>query len=125
MGERGVGLARAHGVFNLVGGVWPLVHMRSFEFVFGPKRDKWLVCTVAGLLVGVGWSQLRVAPTGEGVAYARRIGVAAAATLLTVELYYVPRGVIRPTYLVDSVLEAAWIRAWSRHGGPYWRPRRP
>ncbi|MEU7001386.1 hypothetical protein [Nonomuraea sp. NPDC046570] len=89
--------------------------MRSFEFVFGPKRDKWLVRTVAGLLVGVGWSQLRVAPTGEGVVYARRIGVAAAATLLTVELYYVPRGVIRPTYLVDSVLEAAWIRAWVRY----------
>src|SRR5829696_5208138 len=46
----GVVLARAHGAMNLVGGVWPLLHTGSFEAVFGPKTDRWLVKTVAGLL---------------------------------------------------------------------------
>lgn len=40
-------LARAQGAFNVVGGAWPLVSMRSFEWVFGPKQDRWLEQTVA------------------------------------------------------------------------------
>ena len=47
----GVVLGRAHGVANLVGGLWPLLHISSFEMVFGPKADRWLVKTVAGLLM--------------------------------------------------------------------------
>jgi hypothetical protein len=35
----GVVVARAHGVMNVVGGVWPLLHLHSFEAVFGPKID--------------------------------------------------------------------------------------
>ena len=35
-------LARVQGAFNLVNGLWPLIHMRSFEAVLGPKRDRWL-----------------------------------------------------------------------------------
>jgi hypothetical protein len=38
----GSALARAHGVFNIVGGLWPMVNARSFEAVFGRKEDRWL-----------------------------------------------------------------------------------
>ncbi len=86
-----------------------LVHLPSFEMVFGPKADKWLERTTAGLLVGIGWSQLSAAPTPEGVRQARRIGVATAATLLAIDLIYVPLGRIRPTYLIDAAMEAGWI----------------
>ncbi|WP_223274031.1 hypothetical protein, partial [Nocardia cerradoensis] len=55
---RGLALARAHGAFNLVGGLWPLVSVRSFEAVFGPKQDRWLQYTVGGLLAGTGVVQL-------------------------------------------------------------------
>jgi uncharacterized protein (TIGR04206 family) len=110
----GAPLALAHGLFNLAGGLWPLVHMRSFERVFGPKTDRWLVRVVAGLLTGVGYSQLRAAGGQEGVEHARRIGVATSATLLAVELVYVPARRIRPTYLLDAAAEAAWLYAWAR-----------
>ncbi|GAT64604.1 hypothetical protein HS048_16120 [Planomonospora sp. ID91781] len=106
--------ARCHGAFNVASGVWPLVHLPSFEKVFGPKEDDWLVRTVAGLLVGVGWSQLRGAGTPEGREHARRVGIATAATLLAIDLVYVPRGRIRATYLLDAAAEAAWILLWSR-----------
>ncbi|MFI6485772.1 hypothetical protein ACIBH1_48265 [Nonomuraea sp. NPDC050663] len=99
-------------MFNIVGGAWPLLHMRSFEAVLGPKTDRWLVRTVAGLLIGVGWSQVRAAQTPEGVRHARRIGLATASTLLAIDLVYVPLGRLRPTYLLDAAAEAAWIRAW-------------
>lgn len=65
-------LARAQGAFNVVGGAWPLVSMRSFEWVFGPKQDRWLEQTVAGLLISAGWSQLRTENSPAGRLQARR-----------------------------------------------------
>ncbi|MEU6432131.1 hypothetical protein ABZ860_40030 [Microbispora sp. NPDC046973] len=105
-------LARAHGLFNIAGGLWPLLHLQSFEKVFGAKTDRWLERTVAGLLVGIGWAQIRAASTPGGVDHARRLGMATAATLLAVDLAYVPTGRIRPTYLLDAAAEALWLRAW-------------
>jgi hypothetical protein len=111
--ERGRVLARAHGAFNIVSGLWPLVSVRSFEAVFGPKTERWLQYTVAGLLVGIGWSQVRAGAAAQWQA-ARRIGMATAATLLAIDLVYVPRGRIPKTYLLDAVMEAAWLVAWTR-----------
>nr|BFE77706.1 hypothetical protein GCM10020093_003070 [Planobispora longispora] len=105
------------GAFNVASGLWPLLHLPSFEKVFGPKQDDWLVRTVAGLLLGVGWTQLRAEATPAGLRDARRIGVATAATLLAVDLVYVPRGRIRPTYLLDAAAEIAWLAVWLRRPG--------
>ena len=33
----------AQGALYVVTGVWPLLHMASFEAVTGPKTDDWLV----------------------------------------------------------------------------------
>ena len=46
-------MVRARGAYVLVGGAWPLLHVRSFEAVFGKKTDRWLEYTVAGLMTGV------------------------------------------------------------------------
>ncbi|MFD0902129.1 hypothetical protein [Actinomadura sediminis] len=107
-------LARAHGAFNIVGGAWPLVSMRTFEWVFGSKQDKWLERTVAGLLVSAGWSQTRASASPAGRAHARRTGLGTATTLLAIDLFYVPRGTLRWTYLLDAAMETAWIVAWCR-----------
>jgi hypothetical protein len=52
-------LAVAHGAFNLVGGLWPLLHLRSFAWVFGPKTDVWLQMTTGGLLASAGAAKSR------------------------------------------------------------------
>lgn len=109
----GVMLARAQGVMNVVGGVWPLLHIRSFEAVFGPKTDRWLVKTVAGLLVVNGLTQL-ASSSAAGVAQARRLGVGTAGALAAIDLVYVPAGRISKMYLLDAALEVGWIVAWSR-----------
>ncbi len=106
-------VARAQGWFNVVSGAWPLISMRSFEAVFGPKKERWLARTVAGLLLVNGCTQLR-APTSDS---ARTIGVGTAATLLAIDLVYVPRGRIRWTYLIDAAFEAGWLVAWWRSAG--------
>ena len=108
-------LAAAQGLFNAANGLWPLVHERSFEAVFGPKADRWLMRTVAGLLIGNGWAQLKGARGGiEGRRHARRLGVATAATLLAIDLRYAVPGRISRMYLVDAAVEAAWIVLWLR-----------
>lgn len=104
-------LARAHGAFNVVGGGWPLLHMRSFEAVFGPKADRWLTYTVGGLMVSIGYSQWR-AGTPADWPHSRRLGIATAATLLAIDVRYAP-GRIRWTYLLDAAAEAALIGAWA------------
>jgi hypothetical protein len=105
-------VARAHGLFNVAGGLWPLVSLRSFEKVFGPKTDDWLVYTVGGLLVSAGWVQLSADDSPEGHRLARRLGLGTALTLLAIDLIYVPVGRIRGTYLIDAAAEIAWIAAW-------------
>jgi hypothetical protein len=107
-------VGRAHGVANLVGGLWPLLHLRSFESVFGPKTDRWLVKTVAGLLVVNGLSQLAASSSADSIPHARRLGMGTAAVLAAIDLVYVPAGRISKMYLVDAAFEVGWILAWRR-----------
>jgi hypothetical protein len=108
-----IALAHAQGVSTMLGGAWPLLSMRSFEAVFGPKEDRWLVYTVSGLLVTNGISQVVAARAGA-VSTARALGCGTAGTLLAIDLVFVPMGRIRWTYLIDATFEAAWIGLWSR-----------
>jgi hypothetical protein len=114
----GVTLGRAHGAANLFGGLWPLLHISSFEAVLGPKTDRWLVKTVAGLLMVNGLTQLTTSSTAGGVRQARRLGVGTAAVLATIDLVYVPARRISKMYLVDAALEIGWIVAWCRVDKP-------
>jgi hypothetical protein len=51
--SRTAALAIGQGAYFVATGVWPLVHIRWFEAVTGPKVDKWLVGTVAAGLGAV------------------------------------------------------------------------
>lgn len=106
-------VARAQGLFNVVGGAWPLVSLRAFEWVYGKKHDVFLQKTVGGLLFSIGCVQLAASDAGE-VRSARRLGIATAATLLAVDLVYIPKGEMRWTYWQDALCELGWIAAWRR-----------
>ena len=111
-------IACAQGLFNVVGGVWPLLHMRSFEAVTGPKADRWPVRTVAGLIVTNGAALLRAGWSGDGVATARAVGMGTALVLGAIDVVYAGRHRISPVYLLDAVMEAGWLVAWTwRSGG--------
>jgi hypothetical protein len=105
-------LAGLQGSFNVLSGLWPLVHMRSFEAVSGAKTDKWLVRTVSGLLISIGLEQLRAVTGTEGDDSARRLGIGTAATLAAIDLIYVGKGRISKIYLLDAVVETLILRGW-------------
>ena len=112
-------LALAHGLFNVAAGLWPLVSMRRFEAVTGPKTDRWLVRTVSGLLVAVGVGQVRTARraaltggTAIGLETARDLGIGTALTLAAIDLVYGGSGRISRAHLGDVPLELGWLAAW-------------
>lgn len=107
-------LSRLQGSFNITSGLWPLVHMRSFEAITGTKKDKWLVRTVSGLLITVGAEQLRHARDPHGLAVAKRLGIGTAATLAAIDLVYGATGKISKIYLLDAAVELWWIRSLLR-----------
>ncbi len=103
-------LAAAQGTVYVTTGLWPIASMRTFEAVTGPKRDHWLVKTV-GLLAAVIGSVL--------LSGARRpdrqtalLGASSAAAFATVDVVYVARGRISRVYLLDALLELAFVAGW-------------
>jgi hypothetical protein len=88
--------------------------MTSFEAVTGPKTDKWLVRTVAGLLITIGAEQLRRPGNSQDEAVARRLGIGTAATLAAIDVVYAAKGRISKIYLLDAAVELLWIRSWLR-----------
>ncbi len=107
-------IALAQGIFNVLGGAWPLVSLRSFEWVYGKKNDVFLQKTVGGLLASIGAVQLIAASSAEDMPSIRRIGIATGLTLLAVDLVYIPKCEMRWTYWQDAACEIGWIVAWMR-----------
>lgn len=106
-------LAVAHGLYNIGGGLWPLLHMPSFELVTGVKRDEWLVRTVAGIVLFIGLLLLhdalirrRIDRTLKLVAggIAGVLGIAALAGSIT--------GIIAWVYFIDGAIHCAFMVGW-------------
>jgi hypothetical protein len=90
-------------------GIWPIVHMSSFEKVTGPKVDDWLVRMVGSLAAGnalaLGIGAQRPVPSRETIGLAAFSALAFAA----IDITYVMRKRIRPIYLGDAALELVFL----------------
>jgi hypothetical protein len=106
-------IAATQGSYFLLTGVWPLLHMRSFLAVTGPKTDLWLVETVGVLVAAIGAGLLLSAARGTQTTEIAIIAVLAALGLAAIDVIYVTRGVISRIYLADAALEAMFIAAWA------------
>ena len=109
---------RVQAGYNVVTGIWPLVHMPSFEAISGPKTDRWLVKTV-GAVVGVNGGVIAVAGANDRIT-PEIVGLAigSGASLAAMDVFYVSRGRISRVYLLDALAEflfiAGWIVRWRR-----------
>jgi hypothetical protein len=106
-------LALAQGAFYLVTGVWPVLHLRSFLAVTGPKTDLWLVQTVGSLLAVIGGGLLLSARRREIAVDVRWTAAGSALVLALVDVVFVSRHVIGPIYLADGAVEAGLVIAWA------------
>jgi hypothetical protein len=100
------------GVYYAITGAWPLISMRTFVRLTGPKRDLWLVRTVGLLALGISLPLLRAAIRGRAAPETRLLGQSAAAAFAISDVVHVAAGVISPIYLVDAAAEAAFLHRW-------------
>src|SRR5947209_12491747 len=108
----------AQGLYYLVTGVWPLISIRTFQMVTGPKTDHlvtgreadhWLVMTVGVLITAIAIALLVAAWRKRNPLEIAVLALASAAGLAGIDLVYVARGVIAPIYLADAAAEVILI----------------
>src|SRR4051812_29613647 len=97
-----VSLAASQGTYYVVTGLWPLVSMRSFEAVSGPKVDDWLVNTVGGLVTVIGSVVFLAGLRRSSAPEVPLLAAGSAAALAGIDIYYVARGRISRVYLADA-----------------------
>jgi hypothetical protein len=107
---RGWGITQ--GLFYAITGLWPLVHLRSFLSVTGPKVDLWLVQTVGALLAVTGLALYLAARRSRLSGEWALLAGGQAAALATVDIVFVSRGRISPIYLLDAAVELVLVGAW-------------
>jgi hypothetical protein len=110
--DRSAILALGQGLYYLVTGVWPLVSLRTFEAVTGPKVDRWLVKTVGVLVSVIGGVLLLAGRRRRVEPEPALLAAASAAGLAAIDTVYATRGRISKIYLLDAVVEVALVAAW-------------
>jgi hypothetical protein len=114
MGDRA--LMAAQGAYFTTTGVWPLLHMRSFEAVTGPKVDRWLVKTVGLCIACIGGTLLAAARHDRVTPEIRGLAVSSALALTAIDIAYSASGRISPIYLADAAAEIAILAAHATSG---------
>ena len=106
-------VATVQGLYFLVTGVWPLVHIDSFQAVTGPKFDLWLVYTVGVLVAVIGLVLLMAARNGRVGTEMMTLAVGSALGLMAIDVIFVARGVLHWVYLFDVAAEVLLVGGWA------------
>jgi hypothetical protein len=114
-GSREVSMVRValvQGCYFLVTGVWPLLHMDSFQKITGRKTDLWLVKTVGVLVMVIGAGLVVGGITQSFAPGLILIAMASALGLMAVDLVYVFKRVISLVYVLDALVEVGFLVWW-------------
>jgi hypothetical protein len=103
------------GSYYLATGIAPFLSRRLFERVTGPKTEWWLVQTVGGLVTSMGAAMVAGALRDEPPAEVVGMAAGAAGTLAAIDVVYVARRRIAPTYLLDAAAQLALLGGIVRH----------
>jgi hypothetical protein len=100
------------GIYYVLTGIWPLVSMRTFEMVTGPKTDDWLVQTVGVLAATIGATLLVGSRRRPANLETLVLSILSAISFCAVDVVFALTGVISRIYLVDAAIQTAiliWI----------------
>lgn len=98
------------GFYYVMTGLWPVVHIRSFQMITGPKVDKWLVKMV-GLLAFCSGVVFLYSSIGSAIIPAEIVLLAVLNILafMMIDIWYILRKIISPIYLVDAVIQGIFL----------------
>jgi hypothetical protein len=106
-------LAAGQGTYFLLTGIWPLVSLKTFYALTGPKRDGWLVQTVGSMIACIGSTLLLGARQRTVSPEVRWLGVSSAAALMAVDVVFVRKQRIPRIFLADAVAELGLLAGWA------------
>jgi hypothetical protein len=106
-------VAVAQGIYFFITGIWPILSMKTFLRVTGPKTDLWLVKTVGLILTTIGAVLIYAQMTGMLNPPVIGLAIGSALSLALVEFIYVAKRVISPIYLADAFAELILIGWWA------------
>lgn len=109
-------LAMAHGGYWVLSGIWPVIHMPSFEAVTGPKTDKWLVKTVGSLIAVIGAGLVEGARRKRVTPELELMAIGGCLSLTAIDAVYVSKHRVSKIYLLDGVAHSAIALAWGLAG---------
>ena len=108
--------------YNTITGIWPLIGMRSFQWITGPKTDLWLVRCVGGLVTAIGIVLGMAGRRGRVTPEITALAVGSSASLAAIDVIYSSRGRISRIYssqgrisriyLLDAIINVLFIGAW-------------
>jgi hypothetical protein len=94
------------GIYYLVTGVWPVVHIESFMWVTGPKTDLWLVKMVGLLSTAISLSILaQLAHKQQSIL----LSFSTAISFMAIDVCYASNGTISIIYLADALIELIFL----------------
>src|SRR5687768_4980594 len=99
----------AQGAYYVGTGASPFVSRRLFEAVTGPKREWWLVQTVGALAIAIGATLVQSGRRDDPPAEAVTLAAGSAIAFAGIDVVYVARRRIAPTYLIDAVAQAGLL----------------
>ena len=105
-------LALIQGVYYVATGLWPIIHIQSFQWVTGPKIDLWLVKTVGVLVTVVGAVVISAARRRRITDEIVLLAVGSALGLAAIDLVYALSGRISAIYLADAAVEIGLAMLW-------------
>lgn len=112
-------IAKLQGIFWALTGIWPMIHLKSFLWVTGPKEDIWLLYTVSILILVIGLVLLAAGIRHTVTREIKWLGIGGALGLTFIDVYYSTTNVIADIYRYDAIAElglvALWL--WAGHRG--------
>jgi hypothetical protein len=105
-------IAKIQGIYWSLTAVWPMLHLKSFLWVTGPKTDIWLLYTVSVLILAIGLVLLAAGWAKRVTLEIKGLGIGSALGLTFIDVYYSLRDVIWDVYLLDAASELILIGLW-------------
>jgi hypothetical protein len=106
-------VALMHGGYLLAAGLWPLVDLRSFKKVTGPKLEGWLTKGVGLCLANVGAALGAAGARGKVARELRILGMSTAVSFAAMDLWYAGvRRRISRVYLLNGLAQLGFLVAW-------------
>ena len=100
---------RTQGIYYVTTGLWPVVHMASFEAITGPKVDDWLVKMVGFLAAVIGGTLFLASQRAKQTLEILSLAITSALAFTVIDVWYALSGRISSIYLADAAVEIAIV----------------